>query len=61
MDPKSLQEALVWVRQNLEEYGKPVPIEAFSGYVAMCPQTVEKFDINFLPVVPGDTKHSQAA
>jgi|CXWL01.1.fsa_nt_gi ADP-ribose pyrophosphatase YjhB (NUDIX family) len=41
MDGNLLQEAIVWARQTMPERdGKPVPSEAFSGYVALCPQTV---------------------
>ena len=38
--PSLLQAAFVWVRQTPKERGKPIPMEAFSGYVAMCPQVV---------------------
>src|SRR3989338_3621495 len=38
--PNLLQEAFVWARRALKERGKPVPSEAFSGYVALCPQVV---------------------
>lgn len=40
MNAVAIQEVFVWVRETLRQRGKPVPLEAFSGYAALCPQTV---------------------